>query len=605
MGRRKGSLNKKTIEKNKKYLSHSKQKPTANGNNKKYSTDQLENDVAEELQQQYSSNDHSPGSGNTRYNKTQYNGEKSNNTSLIKNKTESLIINGSIAGIQYPAAVDLEEAILGAVMLEKNAYTQIAHLIPTHEIFYDLKHQRIWEAVMILGNDGSPIDILTVTNQLKKLKTLDLVGGPFFVSQLTSRVGSAANIEYHTAIIIEKFIKRNIISSSIKNFQDAQDDEIDVFALIEACQDRMMKPIEKVLNHKNTSVFPMFMDYMAYLEKVWEHDGKLLGIPSGLPDLDELTGGWQEPNFIIVAGRPGMGKTATALALARNACGIAKKKVGILSLEMGSLELIGRLISMETGIPVKQLKSGKGVPKNIFHTLHQIPDIYKENLHIDDTGEVDLAQLRIKIKQMKQKYKLDLIIIDYIQLVSPAVVRKGGTKAEEVDSVAKGIKKIAKAVNIPIIGLAQLNRKVEERPLRRPMLSDLKESGGLEEAADIAILLYRPDYYKIQTIVTSDGKEILGEGKILFDIVKHRDGPVGELLFDFDGKCTMVYQDGFKYDLVTPAPPDKDEPVKNSEEIEKVPTRYIKNDIFKSVKSEPKGFLGKHKPPDGTEYGDF
>lgn len=605
MGRRKGSLNKKTIEKNKR-LSARKQKESAN-EQKQYPS--LDDDKV-----QYELND-----GQVVYQTkkpiAQQNAHtnslptKKSNYTPKKNddKIEAIL---TAQGIIMPNAVDLEEAVLGAVMLEKNAYVQIADMIPDPEFFYDLKHQRVWEAIDILAHKNEPIDILTVTNTLKSIGALDAIGGPYFVAQLTSRVGSAANLEYHTRILTEKYIKRNIIKSSRLNEIDALNDDIDVFDLIDNAQNRIIKPVENVLNIKSTDGFPMFVEYMQMLQKVWEHDGKLMGITSGIPDLDDLIGGWQEPNLIIIAGRPGMGKTAAGITLLRNACGIQKKCGLFFSLEMSESEIIGRMNSIETGYPVKQLKSGKGIPKNIWRSLQSIPEIYRHNgkelLHINDTGGMTLQKIRIQAKRLKQSKGIDFIIIDFLQKIKHSS-RKNGNKAEEVSDIANGLKDIAKELEIPVIALAQLNRETERgNNSKRPVLINLKESGGIEEAADIAVLLHRPDYYRKNgsedhtVIKLDDGTEIDAEGRAIWDVAKHRDGPTGEIILNFDKKTTLFYQEGFKYDFVTP-PTDDPQHVKNDENIEKVPDRYIKGDIFKSLK--PKG--NDRPTPTGTEQPPF
>lgn len=601
MGRRKGSLNKKTIEQNKR-LSARKQKE-ANAEQQKYPSlenEQVKYDVNDGVAVYQTKN--APSQQNAHTDNLPV---KKNNYTQKKNDDRiEAILTGQ--GVIMPNAVDLEEAVLGAVMLEQDAYIKIAHLIPDAELFYDIKHQKVWDSINALAQKSDDIDILTVTNKLKEQGCLDAVGGPIFIAHLTSRVASAAHIEYHTHILIEKYIRRNIIKSSYENLAEAQEEGIDVFDLVENVQDRISRPIENILNIKSTDSFPMFLRYMEHLQTVFNHDGKLLGVTSGVPDLDHITNGWRSPRLIIIAARPGMGKTAALLTLARNAIGIQRKKVGILSMEMDEEELIGRLYSMDTGYSAGQLESGKGIPHSIWKHLQQIPEIYRDHLSIDDTGGLTLEKLKIRIKQMVHKKKLDIVFIDYLQLINHTV-RKNGNKDEEVGAITKGLKALSKQLKIPIILLSQLNRKLEDRGDKRPQLADLRESGNIEQDADMVIFLFRPEYYRklgseaFTTMTLKDGREIDSEGMAIWDIAKNRHGPKDEIVLNFKGEIMMFYQDGFKHDFVA-KPTDEPQHVKNDENIEKVPDRYIKGDIFKSLNQNN----NKDRPtPKGNEGAPF
>jgi replicative DNA helicase len=424
-----------------------------------------------------------------------------------------------------PQSIELEEIVLGAIMLEREAYHEISALINEHS-FYDDKHQKIFKAIKTLFAASSPIDIITVCEQLRKLGTLESVGGPYYVTNLTNRVSSSANIAFHAGIIQQKYVERQTLLLAGKMIQNIHEGTHDIFNL----QDEFVNNIQK-LTESTAGQISELGDIITVQLKNYEikHESGLTGVPSGLYDIDHLTSGWQKSNLIILAGRPAMGKTAFMLNIARNAWVLGEQPVAIFSLEMSKEQLTDRLIAAETGIPLDLILSRKLQPHH-FKEMHNMKDLFDTSIHIDDTAGLNIQSFRSKCARLKRNHDIGLIVVDYLQLMKGEAEYKNN-REQEISSISRGLKAVAKDLNVPVMALSQLSRKVEERQDKRPLLSDLRESGSIEQDADQVIFLFRPEYYGINQ--DSDGNSMRGMAEVIF--AKNRNGPTDTLITSFNG----------------------------------------------------------------------
>ncbi len=423
-----------------------------------------------------------------------------------------------------PQAKELEEAVLGAVMIESNAMTEVGDILKD-ESFYVDAHQRIWRAIRMLYQNQAPIDLLTVTEQLKKNGELDAAGGPFYVAQLTNKIGSAANVEYHARVLAEKYVQRMLISTSTEIIKDAYEDTTDVFELLDKAEKSLFAIAENNLKRNSVDISSLLMTELKEMDiRMNNSEDHLNGVATGFIDLDRLTGGWQKSDLIIVAARPAMGKTAFTLALARNAAVDHKKPVAVFSLEMSSAQLVQRLISMETQIPQDAIRRGTLKDYEYQILTSKIDGLKNASLFIDDTPAINVFELRSKCRRLKQQHDIQMVVIDYLQLMSgTAEGRGGGNREQEISQISRALKSMAKELEIPVIALSQLSRAVETRGGdKKPILSDLRESGAIEQDADIVIFLYRGEYYGLET--DADGNNNKDVAEVI--IAKHRNGPI-------------------------------------------------------------------------------
>ncbi|MBK8499512.1 MAG: replicative DNA helicase [Flavobacteriales bacterium] len=440
----------------------------------------------------------------------------------------SLLANALEAGRLPPQAPELEQAVLGALMLERNAVNEAIDILQP-ESFYVEAHKRIFEAILNLFRNDQPIDILTVTEELKKRGELDVVGGPFYISQLTNKVASSANVEYHARIISQKHILRELIRISAETQRDAYDDSADVFDLLDKTEQDLYAITSGNLKRNYEPMSDLIQDAITNIENAKSKTGGVSGIPTGFVQLDKITAGWQRSDMVIVAARPAMGKTAFVLSMARNIAVEHKKAVAVFSLEMSSTQLVTRLIASEAGISSEKLRKGD-LSDSEFTILHQhIARLTNAPIYIDDTPALNVFELRAKARRLKSQHNVDLIIIDYLQLMTSGGDNRGGNREQEISGISRSIKSIAKELDIPIIALSQLSRAVETRGGdKRPMLSDLRESGAIEQDADIVCFLYRPEYYKIYE---DDHGSTLGIGEVI--VAKHRNGALDTVRLRF------------------------------------------------------------------------
>ncbi len=440
----------------------------------------------------------------------------------------SLVDTALEAGKLPPQAPELEQAVLGALMLERNAVNEAIDILQP-ESFYVEAHKKIFDAILGLFRNDQPIDILTVTEELKRKGELDVVGGPFYISQLTNKVASSANVQYHARIISQKHILRELISISAETMRDAYDDTADVFDLLDKTENGLYKITSGNLKRNYEPMSELIQGAIDQIESAKNKTGGVSGIPTGFVQLDKLTAGWQRSDMIIVAARPAMGKTAFVLSMARNIAVEHQRAVAVFSLEMSSTQLVTRLIASEAGISSEKLRKGD-LSDAEFNILHQhISRLTNAPIYIDDTPGLNIFELRAKARRLKSQHNVDLIIIDYLQLMTAGGDTKGGNREQEISQISRSIKSIAKELDVPIIALSQLSRAVETRGGdKKPMLSDLRESGAIEQDADIVCFLYRPEYYKIHE---DEHGSTAGVGEVI--VAKHRNGAVDTVRLRF------------------------------------------------------------------------
>ncbi len=439
----------------------------------------------------------------------------------------------STLGKLPPQARDLEEAVLGALMLEKDALSSVIDVLKP-EVFYVESHQKIFQAIRTLFEKTSPVDILTVTAQLRQQGELEMIGGAYYITELTNRVASAANIEYHARIIIQKFIQRELIRISTDVISSAYEDTTDVLDLLDKAEKNLFDIAQNNLRRDSRKMDDILHETLKEMEELRNKTDGLTGIGSGFTDLDRMTSGWQKSDLVIIAARPAMGKTAFVLTCARNAAVDFNKPVVVFSLEMSSVQLVNRLISGEAEIEQEKIRKGK-MEEWEWQQIHsKIGRLEQAPLIIDDTPALNIFEFRAKCRRLKSQYDIQMIIIDYLQLMTGKADGKGGNREQEIGSISRSLKSVAKELNVPVIALSQLSRAVENRPggSKKPMLSDLRESGSIEQDADMVLFLYRPEYYGLD--VDEDNNPTQGVGEVI--IAKHRNGETGTVRLKFVGK---------------------------------------------------------------------
>lgn len=452
-----------------------------------------------------------------------------------------------------PHAPELEEAVLGALLLDQKVQSEIIDFLHP-EMFYTDAHQRIYRVIKEIFATTDPIDMLTVTNALKKSGELEMVGGAYNIAQLTRRVGSAANIEYHARIILQKFIQRRLIEISAEISTEAFEDSADVFDLLDKAEQKLFSVSENNLRREHADMRSLVTDALENIEKASKHDGAFMGVPSGFPEVDRITAGWQKSDLVVLAARPGMGKTAFVLSMARNIAVDYKRPVAMFSLEMTGVQLVTRLIASETRLSAEKLKKGD-LRDHEWQQLHsRLTNLVDAPLYIDDTPALSIFELRAKARRMKQQYDIQLIIIDYIQLMQAG--NDKGNREQEISNISRSMKSLAKELNVPIIALSQLNRSVETRGgLKKPLLSDLRESGAIEQDADMVMFIYRPEYYKLE--VFEDNTPAAGMAELI--IAKHRNGALADIKLRFIAQFAQFADyDEFDADGIGGIPPNTD-----------------------------------------------
>ncbi len=424
-----------------------------------------------------------------------------------------------------PQAPELEEAVLGALMIEKDAYSLVSEILRP-ESFYERRHQLIYSAIVDLAVNQKPVDILTVKEQLSKRGDLEEVGGPFYITQLSSKVASSAHIEYHARIIAQKSLARELITFTSNIQSKAFDETLDVDDLMQEAEGKLFEISQQNMKKDYTQINPVIDEAYKLIQKAAARTDGLSGLESGFTKLDKMTSGWQNSDLIIIAARPAMGKTAFVLSMAKNIAVDYRNPVALFSLEMSNVQLVNRLIA------------------NVCENLMDAP------LYVDDTPSLSVFELRTKARRLVREHGVRIIIIDYLQLMNASGMAFG-SRQEEVSTISRSLKGLAKELSIPIIALSQLNRGVESREGidgKRPQLSDLRESGAIEQDADMVCFIHRPEYYKI--FQDDRGNDLRGMAEIV--IAKHRNGAVGEVLLRFKGEFTRFSNP--EDDMVIPMP---------------------------------------------------
>jgi replicative DNA helicase len=439
----------------------------------------------------------------------------------------------SVLGKKRPYDIELEMAVLGALILEKEALNSVIELL--NESCFELEaHQRIFNAIRALFNSSDPVDILTVTKYLRSKGELELAKGPQYIAELTQRVNSAANIDYHTRLLIEYSIKRQLINISTELQKEAYEDTSDAFVLLDKMQQALFEVSELSIKKNYEDMGSVISLVISELEALKTQTDGLTGVPSGFTDLDRVTSGWQKSDLIILAARPGMGKTAFVLSAARNAAMQFNKGVAVFSLEMSTSQLVKRLISSEVELTSEKLRTGHLTDYEWKRLVDKTSRLSQAPIFIDDTPSLSILELKAKCRRLKQKSDIQLIIIDYLQLMS-GDSGKGGNREQEIAMISRSLKQLAKELNVPVIALSQLSRAVETRGGdKRPQLSDLRESGSIEQDADMVIFLYRPEYYQITE--DEEGRSTKGVGEVI--IAKNRHGSTMSVMLKFINSYT-------------------------------------------------------------------
>ncbi|MCC8070217.1 MAG: replicative DNA helicase [Bacteroidales bacterium] len=438
-------------------------------------------------------------------------------------------------GRKLPYDTEIEEAVLGALMLEKDAYTAVCDILKP-ESFYEPKHQKVYEAIQMLGASQQPIDMLTVTERLRLNGKLDEVGGPGFISGLTLSVASGAHVEYHARIVAQKYLARELIRFSSEVQKKAFDESNDVDDLLQEAEGHLFEISQRNVKKDVTQIDPVISQAIDQIQSAANRASGLSGLESGFHELDKLTSGWQNSDLIIIAARPAMGKTAFVLSMAKNMAVNYNTPVAIFSLEMSNLQLVNRLISNVCELESEKIKSGNLQPWEWDSLLARVNNLRGSQLYIDDTPSLSIFELRTKARRLVREHQVRIIIIDYLQLMNASGM-KFGSREQEVSMISRSLKQLAKELNIPIVALSQLNRSVESRgdskEGKRPQLSDLRESGAIEQDADIVCFIHRPEYY-LRSDTDASGHDIRGLAE--FIVAKHRSGRVDDVKMRFKAK---------------------------------------------------------------------
>ncbi len=430
-----------------------------------------------------------------------------------------------------PRDTELEEIVLGALMLEKDAYMNVCDIL-TPDSFYDPKNAKIFDAISTLGFNQRPIDMMTVTEQLRKNGELENIGGAVHIAELTGRVYSAANIEFHAKIIAQKHLARRLIAFASKIERDAFDESNDVDDLLQAAEGQLFDISQTHLKREVTQIDPVLNLAIEQIQTAANVESGLSGLQTGYTGLDKMTSGWQNSDLIIIAARPAMGKTAFVLSMAKNMAVDYNIPIAIFTLEMANVQLVKRLISNVADLEGEKIKSGKLSEEEWDRLNDRLRNVYSAPLYLDETPGLSITELRTKARRLVREHGVKLIMIDYLQLMTASGM-KLGSREQEVSTISRSLKALAKELNIPIIALSQLNRSTETREDKRPILSDLRESGAIEQDADMVCFIHRPEYYTKST-EDAEGNNIQGLAELI--IAKHRSGAVGDVKLRFVSK---------------------------------------------------------------------
>ncbi|AFN74932.1 replicative DNA helicase [Melioribacter roseus P3M-2] len=431
---------------------------------------------------------------------------------------------------QPPAAVEVERAVLGAMLLDNNAVPKAVEVLKP-DAFYDPRNKTIFEVMLSLYESDEPIDLVTLYEELKKSGKFERAGGAAYISQLTEDTTSAANIDYHSRIVLEKWILRQLISTSSEIAEMAFEGKEDVFDLLDEAESKIFRISEEGIKESFTSMDRAVKESLELIEAIHSKKTSFNAVPSGYYELDTMLGGFQKSDLVIIAARPSMGKTAFAMSIARNAAVDHQVPIAVFSLEMSTIQLATRLISAEAKINAHSLRTGKFKAEDYARISRTVHKLSKAPIYIDDTPGITVLELRAKARRLKNEKNIGMIVVDYLQLVNPSTMLE--SREREISTISRSLKALAKELNVPVIALSQLNRAVEQRSDKKPMLSDLRESGSIEQDADVVIFLYRPEVYGITTYTNGEAGGESTDGIAEVIIGKQRNGPIGEIKLKF------------------------------------------------------------------------
>jgi replicative DNA helicase len=432
------------------------------------------------------------------------------------------------ADVKPPAEPEIEASVLGAMMIEEEAVPKAIELLKP-ESFYLKTHSLIFEAMVSLFDSKEPIDTVTLYEELKKREQLDEVGGAVYLSNLSQNISSAANIEYHAKIILEKQILRGLITSSHDIARTAYEGTNDAFDILDEAERKIFEITERHLSKSYKGMDSAVRDALEYIEAIHSQTQQRFSVPSGFYELDELLGGFQKSDLIIVAARPSMGKTAFALTVARNAAVDHDIPVGIFSLEMSTMQLIIRLLCAEGRLNAHLVRTGKLPADEGVKLSKNAHRLINAPVFVDDSPAQSVFEIRAKARRLKAEKNIGMIVVDYLQLMQGP--EKAESREREISHISRSLKSLAKELNIPVIALSQLNRAVESRSDKRPQLSDLRESGSIEQDADVVMFLYRPEIYGMEKFPDQEASDAENVAEVI--IGKQRNGPTGEVKLAF------------------------------------------------------------------------
>ncbi len=449
-----------------------------------------------------------------------------------KKKENVIVVGPNQTGKLPPQATDFEESVLGAIMLEKDAYGAVAEQISDRS-FYKVAHQRIFQAMQHLAAKEHPIDMLTVIEQLKVDGYLEEVGGPLYISNLTGKVASTAHLKYHAQILSQKSLARDLIEMASTITEKAYNESEDVDDLMQEAEARVFEISQRSQKRDVVQINPVIEEAFARMRKASQNENNMSGTPSGFTDLDKVTSGWQKSDLIIIAARPAMGKTAFVLSMVRNIAVDYKLPVAMFSLEMSNVQLVNRMIMNVCEIEGEKIRNGKLTNAEWAQMESRVTSLMGAPIYVDDTPSLSVFELRSKARKLVREHKVQCIIIDYLQLMNASGM-SFGSREQEVSIISRNLKALAKELDIPIIALSQLNRGVEGRTGvdgKRPQLSDLRESGAIEQDADMVCFIHRPEYYFKQGSEGWD-QSMVGLAEII--VAKHRNGATKTISLHFD-----------------------------------------------------------------------
>ena len=450
------------------------------------------------------------------------------------------------AGKVPPHSDDAEMAVLGAMLLDRDAVSKVLEILDP-ECFYHERHEIIFKTMGDLFERAVTIDLVTLSNELQRAGTLETVGGMHALTELSVRTVSAANVEHHARIVLERFLKRKLIKVAGEIIEDSFDDTTDALDEVDRAEQKIFEVAERRTRRSFSDMRKLTKDAVERIMEMAEGDGDgITGIPSGFTKLDELLSGFQRSDLIILAARPSMGKTAFALSMAREAARMGHS-IGLFSLEMAAHQLVLRLISADSGVGLQALRSGRMNPQQVQEIIRKVDNLMDAKMVIDDSAALTPVEFRAKVRRMKVEHDIDMVIVDYLQLMHAP---KAESREREISTISHTLKAVAKELDVPIVALSQLNRTLEQRADKRPMLSDLRESGSIEQDADVVMFIHRPEYYKIATF--EDGRSTENIAEII--IGKQRNGPTGDVRLFYQKEHASFHDLTYNHDAFDEPP---------------------------------------------------